>query len=145
MIKGQRRPTKAERAERRAEAYKLYAQRKSYREIGSILGVNYETARQDVLRAIKEATMPDVEEQIKKDLALLDQNLDIASRKYLQTEDPKDFEVINKILDMRAKMLGSYAPSRIESVVHQVSQEDLELQQILREAKAKKHNEVENA
>jgi hypothetical protein len=39
--------------------------------------------------------------------------------------------------DRRAKLLGLNAPTRVDAIVHEVTQQDLELQELLREAKAK--------
>jgi hypothetical protein len=39
--------------------------------------------------------------------------------------------------DRRARLLGLNAPTRVDAIVHEVTQQDLELQELLREAKAK--------
>lgn len=39
--------------------------------------------------------------------------------------------------ERRAKLLGLDAPTRVDAIVHEATQQDLELQQMLREAKAK--------
>lgn len=48
----------------------------------------------------------------------------------------RNIEVLVKVEERRAKLLGVDAPERVEATVTEVTQEDLELQELLREARA---------
>jgi hypothetical protein len=48
----------------------------------------------------------------------------------------RNIEVLVKVEERRAKLLGVDAPERVEATVTEVTQADLELQELLREAKA---------
>ena len=117
-------------------AWHLYAmKRMSKVAIGKELGISHTTVGRLVNEAIEELR-PDMSEELAKDIAILDEELDVAHARYMYTKKHYDQLVVDRIIERRSKLLGYAAPERIEAAVVHITPQDLEIQQLLAERKA---------
>lgn len=153
----------ADTAERDAAAARLRTQGKTYDAIATALGfANKAAAREGVLRALAEIVTEPAKELRALELDRLDAALDVAirimSEQHLAHSGGKliervvDGQVVQvldngpvlaaidrvvKIGESRRKLLGLDAPTRVDATVHEVTQQDLAVAELIRDAQAK--------
>jgi len=137
-----------ERAEKRVRAYELSLRAHSYREIARIMTeegysgvVSPNTIGNLITEECDHRVLPLAAEWRQRTI----DRLTIAINKLMeQIEDPRqagrlarNAEVLAKTEERLSKMLGADAPVQVEAQVTETTQADLELQELLREAKAR--------
>jgi hypothetical protein len=135
--------TEAERLYYRDEVFKRHAARMNNDAIARELDISADTVAKLIRDAYKEISLPLIEEALRKDLELIEQTILIASDKYKETKDPRDYDALHKMLEFRAKLLGTAAPEKHQVMVTEVTQEDIAILEFMNEEKAKNSN-VEN-
>jgi len=126
---------------RRYRALDMRISGKTYREIAAELGINHSTLHRDIEQVLHEREAGN----IAKYRALEEERLDIAVRAACEIiEAHPGTELALKAVDRlirasgrRAGLLGLDAPTRVDVDVTQVTQADLELQELIREARAR--------
>lgn len=109
---------------RQSEALELRKRGKSYREIGEKLGISHQQAYRDVtseLQALAAMNTQSADELRQLELARLDKALN-AVLHFVESGSPQHVMAMCKILDMRAKLLGLYAPVKQDIKLEDVSQ-----------------------
>ncbi|WP_328937687.1 helix-turn-helix domain-containing protein [Streptomyces tauricus] len=146
--------------ERRLKAFEYRKQGRSLRSIAKELGVSYTTVSNDIQKCLDEYLLPAVDSYRRQMLAEVDDQL---VRLYGYMETPQyitsprgdivrgpdgnpllDREYYLKIedrisrqLEIRAKLLGAYAPSQTELTVHQVDSTDLAIADLIAQQRAR--------
>lgn len=129
-----------EAAEQRALVVAFRRRRMTFAEIGAELGVTAQRAHQIYVAALKAVPALEVEQHRAEELTLIDDA--IADLFPLATDHDRPrtaVEAWNSIrgwAERKAKLLGLDVPVRADIMVHEVTQQDLELQEMLREAAA---------
>lgn len=127
-------------AERRKKAIALRIAGMDWQSIADQLGyASRGAACQDVSRAMEKNLAEEAEQ------AALLRHLTVQRYDRLQAAwwpkalkgDPKAAEIVLKVLAQRAKVEGTEAPARLDATVHEVTQEDIELAELIRETQAK--------
>ncbi|MFI5687889.1 hypothetical protein [Streptomyces sp. NPDC051636] len=146
-------------AQRDAYAAQLRAQRWTYQQIADELGIDKSNAIMAVRRAIRDACAGPGKELVDLEVtrleAMYDEVLDILNADHVLVSHGKviydqagnplpDYDIKLRAIDraLRAresfrKLLGLDAAVKVDATVHEVTQQDLELQEMLREAKAR--------
>jgi len=103
--------------ERRAQALDLRLKGQSFAQIGQALGISVASAHNDLAHAI-EGMIPreKAEQQLRLDLARLDQLYGVAHRKGLEG-DMQAQQAALRIIDTRAKLLGLYKQPAMSSAI----------------------------
>lgn len=135
----QARTSAAEIAEQQAECYRLQLEGLSVREIAKRVGLSHGTVQNRISAHASNVVQPLAEQvrqrhldQIRDWLARLNAQLQTAPK-----TTPRCIEVGVRLLEREAKLLGIDAPERAEIAVTEVTQEDLALAELVREAAAK--------
>ena len=149
-----------ERAEQDAQAARLRAQHWTYKAIAEHLGYACHTgAREAVRRALRDACVGPAQELVEMEAARLeamyDEVLDILQADHIMVSHGKvvydaagnplpDYDIKLRAVDraLRAresfrKLFGLDQPAKVEARVTEVTQEDIELAKLIREAQAK--------
>lgn len=151
-------------AKRNARIVEMRSAGHSYQYIGDEIGLSGTQIRNILLDEIRKLPTPNVEEVRKEQLATYDSlasraykileksHLTVQHGKVVQYKDPVTGELapledeapvmqaialILKVEAQKADLLGTKAPTKVEATVAEVTQADLELQEFLREAKAR--------
>lgn len=141
---------KAVEAQEMEYLFELRLQGFSYREMAKMaeahfgVKMSHETARRRVEKAIDERVRPQAEQYVEEELARLDRYL-TKLEPGVAVGDEKAVNAALRVSERRAKLLGLDQPVKVDAQVVQVTQEDLELQELVREAKAARaldHEEV---
>lgn len=127
----------AESLKLRHQIFELHAQGKSHVDIARELKVAYNTVDNHVKAAYKEITTPLVEDEFNRTLCLLKQTLKVAVERYLRTTDPADHVPVKTFLDQLIKLQGLNAPDKIDVTHTEVTQEDLQIIDMLNVERAK--------
>lgn len=147
-----------EKVARDAEAARLYYDEQlTYRQIADHFGwAHHSSAMDAVNRALKEAAAPTkgVRERRERELQLLwDTAMEILNSEHLTVshgqivrldgepipDNGPRIQALNQLIRINAelrKLHGTDAAVKVDATVHEVTQQDLELQEMLREAKA---------
>ncbi|GAA3230779.1 hypothetical protein GCM10017691_24050 [Pseudonocardia petroleophila] len=131
------RRTEAQFAEQRAAVYEHRVRGLSYRAISAATNIPLST----VVSWCKKLTAARVQESQEELLAYELERLDLwQSRLEAQAEEGKQVarntEVLLRLSERRAKLLGMDQPERIEATVHEITQEDLAIAELVRDAQA---------
>jgi predicted DNA-binding protein (UPF0251 family) len=148
-----------ETAEQDAQAARLFSQGLNYREIGEQLGVSKWTAMRSVQRAVQAVVQDAGQEAIRVHASRLEyayakaieiaeaDHVMVSHGKVICDEDGKPLRdhapvlaalrEARQTLDSFRIMMGLNQPVKVDATVHQVTQQDVELQEMLREAKAR--------
>jgi Homeodomain-like domain len=118
------------------KAIELRAAGASYREIGAALGVTHVTARNWVLTAVDEVKYEQAETMRKVEGTSLDR-LQRAMWPEAIQGDAKAAMAVLRIMERRARLFGLDAPVKVDAQVTEVTQADMEMAELVREAKAK--------
>ncbi|MFC5947062.1 hypothetical protein ACFQH9_02065 [Pseudonocardia lutea] len=123
------------------EFFNLHAQNISQREIAKQFGVSQATVQRRIAEWCAKVIVPKVEEYRAIENAKLDEICNVAGAIARNPEaDPelrlKALDRLTRAADRRAKLNGLDAPVKADVTVHEVTQQDLELQEMLREAEA---------
>lgn len=155
----------AGKAERQARAYDLRLSGLTIRQIAAELGVSYTTVHGDLRREIHERIDPLKDQYLQYELDRLDAYQraalavlenpgtpvqDFEGRVHVIMDDKKILGAIDrlvKISESRRKLCGLDAPVKVQGdvTVTETTQEDLELQELIREAKVKAAQAKEDA
>lgn len=127
----------AEYAEQRAAVYEHRVRGLSYRTIAAATNIPFST----VVRWCRDLTSARVVESQSELLAYELERLDLwQSRLEAQAEDGKQIarntEVLLRLSERRAKLLGLDEATKIEALVQEVTQEDVAIAEMVREAQA---------
>lgn len=107
------------------------------RAIGDLLKMPKSTVQERLDAAIAELVLPAADEVRKLDLERLDSWLKRLEDRLDQGEDPVRVVPIQlKVLERRAKLTGADAPVLVDATFTETTQQDIELQEMLAEAKA---------
>lgn len=120
------------------QACELRSAGASYRAIGEALGVSYETARRMVKAAMDQIPVEQCDYMRKVDGERLDRLQRALWPKAISGNEKAAITVM-RIMERRAKLFGLDAPVKIDATVTEVTQSDLELEEMIREAKAALH------
>jgi orotate phosphoribosyltransferase-like protein len=130
-------------AEQQIRAYELKLAGKSFRAIGDELGFSHTWARELVEREIEARKWPIVEKWREVELARLEAMHQALWGLVVKHAQESDLAAVLAVMDRierfgarRSKLLGLDAPVQVNATVHEVTQQDLELQQLIREAEA---------
>jgi hypothetical protein len=131
---------KAEVAEQARRCYELKLAGWSHDRIAAELKISYGTVHNRIKAHIEVRVQPLADEL----RAVMVDRLDLCIEKlHEQIQDPeaagrlaRNFEVLVKVEERRAKLLGVDAPERVEAIVTEVTQEDVALAELVREAQA---------
>ncbi len=140
----------AQQAKEMEYLFELRLQGYSYREMAKMaeghfgLKMSHETARQRVERAIDERVRPKAEQYVEEELARLDRYL-TKLEAGVALGDEKAVNAALRVSERRAKLLGLDQPVKADVQVTQVTQEDLELQELVREAQVARALAAEDA
>ena len=146
-------------AERDAEAARLHAKGWGYKAIGDELGMTKWNAIQAVRRAVREVVHEAGTEVLKLHMARLEyayaKAVEIAETEHVLVSHGKivrdeegntlrdhapvlaALREARQTLESFRNMTGINQPVKVDATVHQVTQQDIELQEMIREAKAK--------
>jgi predicted transcriptional regulator len=125
-----------ERAELRVQAYDLKLKGWSLRRIGAEIGVSHVTVKTYIDEEVESRTIPLLNEVVQMELDRYDRYL--ARLEEAMDDEKADVAKLIasavRVSEARRKLLGYDAPQRVEATVHQVSETDVELAEIVREA-----------
>lgn len=125
-----------ERAELRVQAYDLKLKGWSLRRIGAEIGVSHVTVKTYIDEEVESRTIPLLNEVVQMELDRYDRYL--ARLEEAMDDEKADVAKLVasavRVSEARRKLLGYDAPQRVEATVHQVSETDVELAEIVREA-----------
>lgn len=125
-----------ERAELRVQAYDLKLKGWSLRRIGAEIGVSHVTVKTYIDEEVESRTIPLLNEVVQMELDRYDRYL--ARLEEAMDDEKADVAKLIasavRVSEARRKLLGYDAPQRVEATVHQVSETDVELAGIVREA-----------
>lgn len=125
-------------AEEQVQCYELRLQGKSIRGIAEILKMSKSTVERRISAEVKGRVLPLAEEVRQMEIDRLDSYLEKLHEQIEQGRGvPRCVEVAVKVAERRAKLLGVDAPEKVDATLHEVSQADLELSELLREQDAK--------
>lgn len=126
----------AERAVLRAQAYDLKLKGWSLRRIGEEIGMSHVTVKNYIDEEVEARTIPLLNEVVKIEIDRYDRYL--ARLEEAMDDEKADVAKLVasavRVSEARRKLLGYDAPQRVEATVHQVSETDVELAEIVREA-----------
>lgn len=123
-------------AEQQETALDLRCQGKTIRAIAAIMHLSKSTVENRIKDAINERLDEPVAEVIKMEIARYERYLDKLEPKIAEG-DPQAINAAMKIGDRRARLLGLDAPTRIDARVAEVTQLDMEAEEMLREAQVR--------
>lgn len=117
--------------------FELHAQRKKFSEIVTETGLSHGTIR-TLIKTAYEHYQVNIEEEYKKDLALIDELLALAVRRYKLEPSTRNLEGVDKLLQRRAKMAGyDRETQKVQVTATIVEPEDIELLEMINTQKAK--------
>lgn len=133
----QNRPNPAPIEDRKTRVYELAVNGMSLRKIGRELGISFQRAHQLMHEALAE--IPPAERDAQRRLAT-DRLDDLLVKVQDEIDAGGDLAklapVVLQIESRRARLLGLDAPTQVQATVHEVDKVDVELAEIVREAKA---------
>lgn len=129
-------PNQAKVAEEQKRCYELRLKGHSIRAIAEIVGLPKSTVHERIEAEIAN-TVPPLAEQVRQmELDRLDRWL-LALEDKIADGDTHAITTAIKVAERRAKYLGIDSAVKVEAQVHEVTQEDLALAEMIREAKAR--------
>lgn len=131
------RANRATTAEEQVRCYQLRLSGLSIRQIARATGLSVGTVSNRIQAEINARVLPLADEVRKMELDRLDGwlarlNAEIVAGKAVA----RNVEVAVKVSERRAKLLGIDAPQQVEATVTEVTQEDVALAELVREARA---------
>ncbi len=124
-------------AEEQAECYRLKLKGQSVRQIARATSLGVGTVQNRLSAHIADLVLPLAEEVRKVELDRLDSWLARLEERLDAGEDPvRVVPVAIKVAERRARMLGTDAPERADVTVHEVTPQDVELMELISEARA---------
>jgi transcriptional regulator with XRE-family HTH domain len=136
------RKTDSRRVEQAWEAFEMRVKGLSLRDIARELGVSYQTVSNRIEFANKLIILPGVVERRAMENERLDRLWEKLQPK-VERADTRAIEVAIKLLERRAKLNGLDAPTQHDVKVHEVTQRDLELAELTREAMMRRHGQLD--
>lgn len=134
----QRRPNSTEVAEQQVRCYELRLTGMSLDKIAAETHLSKGTVHNRIQAEIQAKVLPLADEVRKLELDRLDRWLAKLDEQITAGETvPRCVEVAVKVSERRARLLGIDAPQQLEATVTEVSQADLEFQELLREARTR--------
>lgn len=130
--------------EAQIKAYEMKLAGKSFRAIGEELGVSHTWARELVEREIEARKWPVVAKWREVELARLEAMHQALWNLVIKHAEAGDLAAVLAVMDRlekfgarRSKLLGLDAPIQVDATVHEVTQQDLEIQELIQDAEAK--------
>jgi hypothetical protein len=117
------------------KAVELRSAGASYREIGAALGISHEGARRMVMAAMEQIPVEQCDYMRKVDGERIDR-LQRALWPKALGGDVKAIMAITRLMERRAKLFGLDAPVKVDATVTEVTQADIEMEELIREYKA---------
>lgn len=117
------------------EVLALMRRGKTLRTIGSEMGFSHVTAAKYRDLALMTIATPMVEDARKEMVQMMDALIE-GNMEAAIGGDKDAATVVLRAAERKAKVLGTDAPTLVEATVHEVTQEDLALQEMIREAQA---------
>ena len=134
----QARDNDAKVAEEQIRCYELRLTGMSIRNIAKATGLSVGCVHNRIQAEIRQRVLPLAEEVRQMELDRLDRWLTKLDAQIQQNQSvARNVEVAVKVAERRARLLGIDAPERIDATVHEVSQEDVALAELIREEQAK--------
>ncbi len=131
-------PNPAKIAQQQEEIYQLRLQGLTVRQIATQIGMPRSTVQNRLDSEITGRVLPVADEVRLLEVDRLDAWLARLENRLEQGEDPvRVVPVLLKVQERRARLLGLDAPERADVTVHQVDAEDIELRELIDEARAK--------
>lgn len=131
-------PNPAKVAQETADCFRLKLDGLSVREIAATLGMTSSTVQNRLQAAYDDLVLPVADEVRQIELARLDRWQKRLEDRLVDGEAPERIIPIGlKVQERRSRYLGLDAPERADVTVHEVSEQDVELAAMIREAKAK--------
>lgn len=127
---------KEQEQDRRNKAYDLRLRGKSYRQIGTQLGVSHVTAMRWVNDYMSEVTLPLVDEIRKQEVDRMMRYLDKLDDR-VNDGDEKAISLAIKVSERLCKMLGADMPTQVEVHKTETSQQDLAIMDLIASQKAR--------
>lgn len=125
-----------ERSELRVQAYDLKLKGWSLRRIGAEIGLSHQTVKNYIDEEVESRTIPLLNEVVQMEIDRYDTYL--ARLEAAMDDEKADVAKLVasavRVSEARRKLLGYDAPQRVEATVHQVTQEDVEFAEMVREA-----------
>jgi hypothetical protein len=118
------------------KAYELRLRGKTYRQIGELCGVSHVTARNWCTEHLEDVTLPLVDEVRKTEVDRMLRYLERLDTR-IDDGDDKAIGYAIKISERLAKLLGADAPQQISVERKEVSQLDLDIQELIRSQEAR--------
>jgi hypothetical protein len=137
---GRQQATRANRAavaEQRVRCYQLRLSGLSVRQIATATGLSVGTVSNRIQAEIDSRVLPLADEVRKVELDRLDGWLARLNAQIVAgVAVARNVEVAVRVSERRAKLLGIDAPQQLEATVHEVTQTDVALAELVREAQA---------
>lgn len=122
---------------KRVQALEMRAKAATYREIAMALGVSLDTAHRWVNEEMKKVITPPSEHLVKLELMRYDRMMKRLEEELENGGDPvRVIPAMMRVSKGRRELLGMDAAVKVDATVYESTQEDLQLQELLREAKA---------
>lgn len=131
-------PNPARIADEQHRCFELKRKGMSVRAIAAELKMAPTTVQDRLQAAYDQLVLPIADEVRKLDLARLDAWLERLEERLDDGEDPVRVVPVGlKVLERRSRLMGADAPEKAEMTVHKVDAEDVELIEMLNEARAR--------
>lgn len=133
-----RRANRAAVAEQRIRCYQLRLSGLSVRQIATATGLSVGTVSNRIQSEINARVLPLADEVRKVELDRLDGWLARLNTQIVAgVAVARNVEVAVRVSERRAKLLGIDAPQQLEATVHEITQTDVALAELVREARVK--------
>jgi hypothetical protein len=127
----------APQVDKKAKALRLRARGETYKEIGIELGISISTAHKWVEEEMKKVITPAAEDAVRMELIRYDQMLTrLDDRLKAGGDAERLIPTMLRVSKARRELLGLDQPVRVDAQVHEVTQVDLGIQEMVREAQA---------
>lgn len=124
------------------EAWELRLRGRTYREIGTALGVSHVTAERWVKDCLEQKSLPLASEVRKQELDRLTRYLDVLDHK-IECGDIQAVALAVKVSESIRKMLGADIPVTSNTVVDHVTHAELEIMHLIRDVQARNKTTLE--
>jgi hypothetical protein len=124
------------------EAWELRLRGRTYREIGTALGVSHVTAERWVKDCLEQKSLPLASEVRKQELDRLTRYLDVLDHK-IECGDIQAVALAVKVSESIRKMLGADIPVTSNTVVDQATHAELEIMDLVRQVQARNRTTLE--
>lgn len=124
------------------EAWELRIRGRTYREIGTALGISHVTAQLWVKECLDEKSLPLASEVRKQELDRLTRYLDVLDHK-IECGDIQAVALAVRVSESIRKMLGADIPVTSNTIVDQATHAELEIMDLVRQVQARNRTVLE--